>query len=70
MARREQIVMAYVLATGGRIPTDLDELLAAMRERLPGVTEGEVAGGNQADAAGGAATGSGARRLAARQNRR
>jgi hypothetical protein len=41
-ARRETIVMAYVLATGGRLPDDLDKLLAAMREMVPGVTEGEV----------------------------
>jgi hypothetical protein len=40
--RRKEIVWAYVLATGGRLPTDLEELLAAMRERVPDVTEGEV----------------------------
>jgi hypothetical protein len=33
-AHKEQIVMAFVLATGGRLPTDLGELLRAMRERI------------------------------------
>jgi len=41
-ARREAIALAYVLATGGRLPTDLEKLLAAMRERVPDVTEDEV----------------------------
>jgi hypothetical protein len=30
-ARKEQIVMAFVMVTEGRIPTDLDALLRAMR---------------------------------------
>ena len=40
--RKEQIVMAYVLATGGRLPTHLGELLRAMRRRMGPVTEEEV----------------------------
>jgi hypothetical protein len=36
--RRERIVMAYVLATRGRLPTDLGELLAKMREHVPDLT--------------------------------
>jgi len=40
--RKEQIVMAYVLATGGRLPTHLGELLRAMRERMGDVSEDEV----------------------------
>ena len=40
--RKYEIVRAYVLATGGRLPTDLEQLLAAMRELLGDVTEGEV----------------------------
>ena len=41
-ARREQIVMAYVLATGGRLPEDLDKLLAAIRELVPDLTEADL----------------------------
>ena len=33
-ARKEQIVLAYVLATGGRLPESLDNLLRGMRERI------------------------------------
>jgi hypothetical protein len=40
--RKEEIVMCYVLATGGRLPTHLGELLAAMRSRMGPVTEDEV----------------------------
>src|SRR5215471_2979499 len=40
--RKEQIVMAYVLATGGRLPTHLGELLRAMRRRMGPVTEEEL----------------------------
>jgi len=40
--RKEEIVRAYVLATGGRLPTDLDKLLAAMRARMGAVSESEV----------------------------
>ena len=40
--RKQQIVLAYVLATKGRLPTDLGKLLADMRERIGDVTEGEV----------------------------
>jgi len=40
--RKEQIVFAFVLATSGRLPTDLDKLLAAMRESIPDLSEGEV----------------------------
>jgi hypothetical protein len=41
-ARKQQIVLAYVRATKGRLPTDLNKLLADMRERIGDVTEGEV----------------------------
>ena len=40
--RKQQIVLAYVLATKGRLPTDLGKLLADMRERIGDVTEDEV----------------------------
>jgi hypothetical protein len=42
-ARREQIVMAYVLTTRGTLPNDLEALLRTMRERIGAdITEGEV----------------------------
>jgi hypothetical protein len=41
-ARKQQIVLAYVLATKGRLPTNLDVLLRDMRERIGDVTEDEV----------------------------
>ena len=41
-ARREQIAHAYVVATGGRLPTDLNKLLIDMRELIGDVSEGEV----------------------------
>jgi hypothetical protein len=42
-ARREAIVMAYVLATKGVLPTDLERLLADMDQLgAPGVTEDEA----------------------------
>ena len=41
-ARKEQIVMAYVLATKGRLPTNLDKLLGDMREIMGNVSEDEV----------------------------
>ena len=31
-ARKEQIAWAYVVVTGGRLPTNLDKLLGDMRE--------------------------------------
>jgi len=40
--RREAIILAYALVTGGRLPTDLGELLRAMRERMGEVSEEEV----------------------------
>ena len=40
--RKERIILAYVLACGGRLPTRLSELLAAMRARMGPVTEDEV----------------------------
>jgi hypothetical protein len=40
--RKEQIVMAYVLTTRGRLPTHLGELLRGMRERMGPVSEDEV----------------------------
>jgi hypothetical protein len=40
--RKEEIVMAYIVATGGRVPTDLEALLGAMRSRMGPVTEDEV----------------------------
>jgi len=41
-ARKWDIVRAYVLATGGRLPTDLEALLRAMQEMIGDVTESEV----------------------------
>jgi hypothetical protein len=41
-SRKQDIAMAFVLVTEGRIPTDLNKLLDGMRERVPGVTEDEV----------------------------
>lgn len=41
-ARKQQICMAYVLATKGRLPTNLDKLLADMREIMGDVSEAEV----------------------------
>src|SRR5262249_26583078 len=41
-ARKEQIVMAYVLVTRGRLPTNLNTLLDAMRKMIGDVTESEV----------------------------
>jgi DNA-binding transcriptional regulator YdaS (Cro superfamily) len=40
--RRERIILAYVVATGGRLPTHLGRLLAAMRARMGEVSEEEV----------------------------
>jgi len=40
--RKEEIVRAYVLATGGRLPTDLEQLLAGMRKLVGELSEGEV----------------------------
>jgi hypothetical protein len=37
-ARKEQIVLAYVLATGGRLPESLDNLLRGMREMIGDVS--------------------------------
>ena len=41
-ARKEQIAMAFVMVTEGRIPTDLGKLLADMREMIGDVSEDEV----------------------------
>jgi hypothetical protein len=41
-ARKQDIVMAYVLATKGRLPDNLDKLLQAMREIIGDVSESEV----------------------------
>src|SRR6516225_7702294 len=40
--RKWAILHAYVLATGGRLPTDLEKLLADMRELMGEVSEAEV----------------------------
>jgi hypothetical protein len=40
--RKEQIVQCYVLATRGRLPEDLDQLLGAMRQSIGELTESEV----------------------------
>src|SRR5262245_46519940 len=40
--RKQEIVRAYVLATGGRLPTDLDALLAAMRSHIGDLSDAEV----------------------------
>ena len=40
--RYEQIVFAYVRATGGRLPESMSDLLRAVREMIPDVTEGEL----------------------------
>jgi hypothetical protein len=41
-ARKQDIAMAYVLATKGRLPDDLNKLLADMREIVGDVSEAEV----------------------------
>jgi 3-methyladenine DNA glycosylase AlkD len=41
-ARKQDIVMAYVLATKGRLPNNLDSLLQAMREIIGDVSESKV----------------------------
>jgi hypothetical protein len=40
--RKEQIAMAYVLATKGVLPTNLAKLLHDMREIVGGASEAEV----------------------------
>jgi hypothetical protein len=40
--RKEEIVLSFVLATGGRLGMHPGDVLRAMRERIPDVTEGEV----------------------------
>jgi hypothetical protein len=40
--RKEQIVWGYVMATKGRLPTDLHKLLHDMHEIIGDVTESEV----------------------------
>jgi len=40
--RKVAIVQCYVMATGGRLPTDLDQLLGVMRQSIGDVTESEV----------------------------
>ena len=37
-ARKEAIVMAYVLATKGQLPTNLDKLLTDTREIIAGIS--------------------------------
>jgi hypothetical protein len=39
---RNPIALAYVLVTGGRLPTNLDALLRAIRVLVPDVTEADV----------------------------
>jgi hypothetical protein len=39
--RFEHIVWAYVVATGGRLPENLGDLLRAVREIIPDVSERE-----------------------------
>src|SRR5262249_59828514 len=41
-ARKEQICMAYVLATKGQLPTHLGKLLADMRALIGDVSEADV----------------------------
>lgn len=41
--RRQSIVLAYVTATGGRLPANLGELLSKIREAIPHVRESELA---------------------------
>jgi hypothetical protein len=41
-ARKEQIVMCYLLVTRGRLPSHLGKLLQAMREIVGGASEAEV----------------------------
>jgi hypothetical protein len=41
-ARKEQIVMAYVTVTNGRLPTDLDKLLGDVREMVRDVSEADL----------------------------
>jgi hypothetical protein len=41
-ARKEQIVMCYLLVTRGRLPAHLGKLLQAMREIVGGASESEV----------------------------
>jgi len=41
-ARKQAIVLAYLIATGGRIPTQLGELMRAMRELIPDLTETDL----------------------------
>jgi hypothetical protein len=50
---RNPIALAYVLVTGGRLPTNLDALLRAIRVLVPDVTEADVR--DRMDAATGAA---------------
>ena len=40
--RFERLVHAFVLVTDGRLAEDLGELLRAMGERVPDVSEGEL----------------------------
>jgi len=40
--RKEQIVLCYVVATGGRLPENLGNLLRAIREVIPDVTESDL----------------------------
>jgi len=41
-ARKEQIIMAYVLATKGRLPDDLDKLLRDTRAIIGDVSEADL----------------------------
>jgi hypothetical protein len=40
--RKEAIVMAYVLATKGQLPTNLDKLLTDTREIIAGINAGRA----------------------------
>jgi 3-methyladenine DNA glycosylase AlkD len=41
-ARKQDIVLAYVLATGGRLPESLDNLLEKIRALVPDLTESDL----------------------------
>jgi hypothetical protein len=40
--RKEQIALCYVVASGGRLPENLGNLLRAIREVIPDVTESDL----------------------------
>ena len=41
-ARKEAIIMAYVMVTRGRLPTNLNNLLTDMRLTIPDLTESDL----------------------------